>query len=105
MDYWQALTRRFRRPADGEAQENEAVTERSAAELVAGTGTIANPNLPDRRSRAWGKAAEWMNSRVPKGCAARLRRLAEGHDLHRWQVLVAALDCFEATYGRGKPGD
>jgi len=93
MDYWETLTRRFKRRPAVEAKDAAA----------ASSATIAMPALPDRRSPSWGKAAEWMNGRVPAGCAGRLKRLAEAHDLHRWQVLVAALDCFEATYGPGKP--
>ena len=52
-----------------------------------------------RNSPDWGEAVEWMGARVPDGLNDRLAILARAHKLHRWQVLVEAIDCFERTHG------
>lgn len=52
-----------------------------------------------RNSPDWGEAVEWMGAKVPDGLNDRLAILARGHKLHRWQVLVEAIDCFERTHG------
>ncbi len=52
-----------------------------------------------RNSPDWGEAIEWMGAKVPDGLNDRLAILARLHKLHRWQVLVEAIDCFERTHG------
>lgn len=52
-----------------------------------------------RNSPDWGEAVEWMGAKVPEGLNDRLAILARAHKLHRWQVIVEAIDCFERTHG------
>lgn len=52
-----------------------------------------------RNSPDWGEAVEWMGAKVPEGLNDRLAILARHHKLHRWQVIVEAIDCFERTHG------
>ena len=52
-----------------------------------------------RNSPDWGEAVEWMGAKVPDGLNDRLAILARAHKLHRWQVLVEAIDCFEKLHG------
>ena len=52
-----------------------------------------------RNSPDWGEAVEWMGAKVPEGLNDRLAILARHHKLHRWQVIVEAIDCFERMHG------
>jgi hypothetical protein len=97
VDHWDAFGRRFRRTAS-KKEGPVAITREKAIAAPVG------PLRGGRKSAAWGKPVAWMNGKVPAGTAALLQRLAEGHDLHRWQVLVEALDCFKARHGLGQHG-
>jgi hypothetical protein len=52
-----------------------------------------------RNSPDWPAAEEHIGAKVPAGFSQRVAELALGHRLHKWQVLVEALDCFVKKHG------
>jgi hypothetical protein len=52
-----------------------------------------------RNSLDWGVPVESLGCMVPDGVNSKLKDLANGHKLHRWQVVDEAIRLFEQKYG------
>lgn len=60
-----------------------------------------------RHSPRWGepvKADGWFGAALPPEARQKLTDLAGGHKLYQWQVIVEALDLFEAKHGKAHGG-
>jgi hypothetical protein len=53
-----------------------------------------------RNSPEWPAAVEHLGAKVPDGFSQLVAELALNHRLHKWQVLVEAVDCFIKKHGQ-----